>query len=95
MFFRNIKINAFWLFTSYPNPSISFAASHSSIELIDTYTAAYENNILTKYPYYTQCIIAANTYNKITHDVVSFQDSAILLAHQSVPPIIVEKVAMI
>ena len=85
------KIDAFWLFTSYPNPSISLTSSKINIKLIDVFSEAKKKQLFVKYPYYTKCIIPAKTYNNIENDVITFQDSAILIAHKLVSQRIVSK----
>jgi len=87
------NVNAFWLFTSFPNPSITFASQKSTITLLNTYNALDKRNIFSKYPYYTECSIPENTYHQVKKEIKTFQDSALLIAHKSVPSKIVAKLS--
>ena len=87
------NVDAFWLFTSFPNPSISHVSKKIKISLFDTYQEFNKRNVFKKYPYYTKCNIPPNTYNNIKKEIKTFQDSAILIAHKDVPDNIVAKLA--
>lgn len=83
--FRKRKLDAFWVFTGFPNGSVRQAAAENSISLINVYKDAENIGMFNKYPYFSQVVIPANTYKGVSEDTLSFQDSAIWLANAEVP----------
>lgn len=83
--FKKRKLDAFWVFTGFPNGSVRQAAAENSIALINVSKDAEAIGLFGKYPYFSQVVIPANTYKGISEDTLSFQDSAIWIANAGVP----------
>jgi len=79
------KIDAFWLFTGFPNPSVKKAANKKDIVLINTYLDAEAAGYFKKYPYFSKVIIPANTYKNVSQDTITFQDSALFIVNKTIP----------
>ncbi|MGD9488723.1 MAG: TAXI family TRAP transporter solute-binding subunit [Calditrichaceae bacterium] len=82
--FVNGQLDAFWVFAGFPNASVSDAASKTDIMLLNTYNAGEEAGLFKKYPYFTKVIIPADTYQGQSEDVITFQDTAILVVNKKV-----------
>ena len=70
------KLDAFWVFVGYPNASVSEAAAHEEIHLIDVGVDAEKSRFYEIYPFYQSMEIPAGTYSKQDKPVRSFQDAA-------------------
>jgi TRAP transporter TAXI family solute receptor len=82
--FGNNELDAFWLFTAYPSSAVIRAAMENDIDLVNVDADANSSEFYVKYPYFTKTIIPANTYEGVTYDSPTFQDSALWVANSSV-----------
>jgi len=89
--FKNNQLDAFWLFTGFPNSAVIEAALQTDVNLIDVYKDAEEAGMFKKYPYFSKVIIPANTYKGVTTDTATFQDSTLWVANSKVSDDIVYK----
>ncbi|MHB8919358.1 MAG: TAXI family TRAP transporter solute-binding subunit [Desulfocucumaceae bacterium] len=83
--FANKQLDAFWLFTAFPNSAVTMAARTGKIDLLDLDAAAKASGFYKKYPYFTARTLPAGTYRGVRHRTPSFQDSTLLLANAEVP----------
>lgn len=82
--FLNGKIDAFWLFTAFPNKVITNVAQNIQIELVDLEADAMESGFYNSYPYMAPVVIPAGTYQGVGKAAMTFQDSAIWVANSKV-----------
>lgn len=83
--FKGGGLDAFWLFTGFPNSSVKDAAAYTKISLLNVYNDADKVKMFEKYPYFTKVIIPAGTYAGVKSDTISFQDSTIWIANERIP----------
>lgn len=83
--FKGGELDAFWLFTGFPNSSVIEAAKHAPISLINVYKDAEKIELFKKYPYFQKVVIPVGTYEGVSTPVVSFQDSAVWIVNSRVP----------
>ena len=89
--FKNKQLDAFWLFTGFPNSAVIEAALQTKVDLINVYKDAQEVGMFKKYPYFSKVVIPANTYKGVTEDTVTFQDSTLWVANSKVSADLVYK----
>ncbi len=82
--FGNRQLDAFWLFTGFPNASVIEAAMQNDIRMVNIYRDADAIGMFKKYPYFARVIIPANTYKGVTEDTITFQDSTLWVANSKV-----------
>ncbi|MCP4346190.1 MAG: TAXI family TRAP transporter solute-binding subunit [Desulfobacterales bacterium] len=82
--FNNRKIDAFWLFTGFPNSSVKKVAAQNKITLLNIYNDAEKAGMFKKYPYFSKITIPARTYKGVNSDTVTFQDSALWTVNKKV-----------
>jgi hypothetical protein len=82
--YGNDQLDAFWLFTAYPSGAVITAAAANDIALVNVDADASSSGFYSKYPYFTKTIIPANTYEGVTYDSPTFQDSALWVANSNV-----------
>ena len=82
--FINNQLDAFWLFTAYPSSAVITAAAATEIALVNLDAEADSSGFYSQYPYFTKTIIPANTYDGVTYDTPTFQDSALWVANSNV-----------
>jgi len=90
--FKNGQLDAFWVFVSYPNASVTEASMQNDIELIDLYSDGESVNLFDKYPYFSKVVIPAKTYKGLDRDVTSFQDKTLWIVNKDVPDDVVYKI---
>lgn len=90
--FKNGQLDAFWVFVSYPNASVTEAAMQNEIDLVDLYKDGESINLFEKYPYFSKVVIPAGTYKGVDRDVVSFQDRTLWIVNKNVPDDVVYKI---
>jgi TRAP transporter TAXI family solute receptor len=83
--FQNNQLDAFWVFAGFPSAAVLEAALQEDIKLLDTYGPAQEAGLFEAYPYFTQVVIPAGTYEGQDEDVQTFQDAALWVANADVP----------
>ncbi|OQX25341.1 MAG: C4-dicarboxylate ABC transporter substrate-binding protein [Desulfobacteraceae bacterium IS3] len=83
--FSKGELDAFWIFTGFPNDAAEKAAAHNTIALIDLLKDIQETDMFKKYPYFTKTSIPANTYRGVVTDTPTFQDSALWIVNPRVP----------
>lgn len=83
--FANKQLDAFWLFTGFPNSTIAMAARTGKIDLINLDAEARASGFYKKYPYFTKRTLPAGTYRGVQHNTRSFQDSTLWVANADVP----------
>ncbi len=83
--FKKRQLDAFWVFTGFPNGSVKQAAGENRIALANTYKDAEECGMLQKYPYFSKITVPANTYKGVSTKTATFQDSSLWIAGPSVP----------
>ena len=89
--FKDRKIDAFWVLVGYPNASIIEAATGDRIRLINVAKDAEETGFYKEFPYASRTI-PAGTYPGQTEDVLTFEDSTLLVTRSDVDEEIVYKV---
>jgi len=82
--FSKGELDAFWIFTGFPNESAETAAAHNRIALIPLLKDAREADMFKKYPYLSETVIPANTYKGVAADTPTFQDSALWIVNSRV-----------
>jgi len=82
--FANKQLDAFWLFTAFPNSAITIAARTTKIELLNLDAEARASGFYKKYPYFTPRTLPAGTYRGVS-STRSFQDSTLWVAGAEVP----------
>lgn len=82
-------IDAMWVFAGFPNSSVIQAAANNKIKILDTREAAEKGGVLEQFPFYAPVTIPAGTYSGVDYDVKTFQDSALWVAGENVPPDVV------
>jgi len=82
--FRKGDIDAFWLFTGFPNAAVIEAALQNNIELVNIFNDAQDVNMFKKYPYFSKVVIPAYIYKGVDYDTVTFQDSALWIVGKDV-----------
>lgn len=82
--FRNNGLDAFWVFTALPCPSVTTVAENRSVKLLDLGDDAQESGFLKIFPWFSKMIIYGGTYKGVDIDTFSFQDSAIWAAGSEV-----------
>lgn len=90
--FKNGQLDAFWVFVSYPNASVTEAAMQNEIELVDLYKDGESINLFEKYPYFSKVVIPSGTYKGVDRDVTSFQDKTLWIVNKDVPNDVVYKI---
>ncbi|WP_022666357.1 TAXI family TRAP transporter solute-binding subunit [Desulfospira joergensenii] len=90
--FKNGQLDAFWVFVSYPNASVTEAAMQNEIALVDLYKDGESIDLFKKYPYFSKVIIPAGTYKGVDTDVASFQDKTLWIVNKNVPDEVVYKI---
>lgn len=83
--FGNNQLDAFWLFTAFPNGAVMMAAQTNEIALVDLEKDAVESKFLESYPYFDKLTVPAGTYKGVDTDSPSFQDSTLWVANANVP----------
>ena len=83
--FANKQLDAFWLFTAFPNSAITMAARTGKIDLLNLDAEARASGFYKKYPYFTPRTLPAGTYRGVNHNTRSFQDSTLWVAGAEVP----------
>ena len=83
--FTNKQLDAFWLFTAFPNSAITMAAKIGKIDLLNLDAEARASGFYKKYPYFTPRTLPAGTYRGVRHNTRSFQDSTLWVAGAEVP----------
>jgi hypothetical protein len=83
--FANRQLDAFWLFTAFPNSAINLAARTTKIDLLNLDAEARTSGFYKKYPYFTPRTLPAGTYRGVNHTTRSFQDSTLWVAGAEVP----------
>lgn len=83
--FSKGELDAFWIFTGFPNDAAEKAGSRNKIALIDLLKDARETDMFRKYPYLSETAIPAHTYKGIDTDTDTFQDSALWIVNYRVP----------
>lgn len=83
--FQNNQLDAFWVFAGFPSAAVLEAALQEDIKLLDTYAAGVEAGLFEDYPYFSQVVIPAGTYEGQDEDVQTFQDAALWVANADVP----------
>ena len=89
--FKNGQLDAFWVFTSFPNASVIEAAMQNKIRLVDLYKDAESCGLFKKYPYFSKVVIPAGTYQGVDTDTPSFQDKTLWIVNKNVPEDVVYK----
>ena len=82
--FANRQLDAFWLFTAFPNSAITMAAKTTKIKLLNLDAEARASGFYKKYPYFTPRTLPAGTYRGVS-STRSFQDSTLWVAGAEVP----------
>lgn len=78
-------IDALWILAGFPNAAIMQATTgQHQMRLVDTWTAGEQAGFFKRNPYYKKVTIPGGTYNGITSDCVTFEDSAIWVAGKQV-----------
>jgi len=93
--FKNKQLDAFWVFSGFPNASVIEAALQNDLFLINTYDEAQKIGMFKKYPFFQKVVIPAGTYKGVTRDTISFEDSALWIANKKVSADIVYKLLRI
>jgi TRAP transporter TAXI family solute receptor len=70
-------IDAMWVFAGYPNSSVIQAAASNPIVLLDLVEAGKKSSFFQDHPYYAEVTIPGGTYQGVSNDVRTIQDSAI------------------
>ena len=85
--FGNKQLDAFWLFTAFPNSAVTQAATMNDIALIDLDADARKYGFYDKFKNFKKFTIPTSngTYRGITQDVNSFRDTTLWVAHTSAP----------
>lgn len=83
--FANKQLDAFWLFTGFPNSAIELAARTGKIDLINLDAEARASGFYKKYPYFTPRAVPKGTYRGVSRNTPSFQDSTLWVANAEVP----------
>ena len=83
--FVNGKLDAFWLMTPFPTASVMVAAKRSDLDILSISIDGQKVNYFEKHPYFEKITIPANTYEGVSHDIQTYQDSTLLIAHKDVP----------
>jgi uncharacterized protein len=86
------KIDAFWVFSVYPNLLISGTANTCNLNLLDIRSTPEHKAFFSQNPYFTKSIIPGGTYNGVKNDTVTYEDSALLIANKNVPNKVVRKI---
>ncbi len=82
---QNNQIDAFWVFAGFPSAAVMEVALQEDIKLLDTYAAGQEAGLFQDYPYFSQIVIPAGTYEGQDQDVMTFQDATVWVANADVP----------
>ncbi|WDN90179.1 uncharacterized protein BuS5_03149 [Desulfosarcina sp. BuS5] len=83
--FKNKQLDAFWIFSGFPNSAVIETALQNKIKLINLYPEAEKTRFLQKYPYFTKVVIPADTYKGVSTDTITFQDATLWVANKKVP----------
>ena len=83
--FSNKQLDAFWLFTGFPNASVIEAAMQNKIDLVDLNKDADSVGMFKKYPYFAKVVIPAGTYKGVDKGTNTFQDSTLMVANSKMP----------
>jgi TRAP transporter TAXI family solute receptor len=78
---RARNVDAVWLLVGAPNLSVAKLCREEPVRFIDLYEPAGFSAFMKAYPFYTPARITANTYYGQHRDVLTFQDSTILVAN--------------
>ncbi|NJK82043.1 MAG: TAXI family TRAP transporter solute-binding subunit [Chloroflexaceae bacterium] len=79
------QLDGFWVLAAFPNASVTEASTFADIRLIDLYNPGVEGGFFEDYPFYTQRVLLGGVYPSIEEDVMSFQDTAMLVTNADVP----------
>jgi uncharacterized protein len=82
---QNRQIDAFWVFAGFPSAAVMEVALQEDIKLLDTYSAGAEAGLFEDYPFYSEIVIPAGTYEGQEDEVRTFQDATIWVANANVP----------
>jgi hypothetical protein len=80
------QLDGFWILTAVPNASVTEATTYTDIDMIDVYNPGVEAGFFDEFPFYTERVIPGGTYPGVEEDLPSFQDTAMLVANEEVPP---------
>lgn len=86
------KLNAFWVFSGYPNALISKTAETCNMKLLNIRSSEGHKLFFDQNPYFSESIIPGGIYNGIKKDTITFEDSALLIANKNVPDEVVIKI---
>lgn len=83
--FGNRQLDAYWVFAGFPAAAVMESALQNDVRLLDLYDAAEQVGLFRDYPYFTEVVIPAGTYQGQSADVRTFQDATIWVANANVP----------
>lgn len=83
--FKKGQLDAFWVFTGFPNASVKQAAAENSIALINAYNDISETDMLEKHPYLSKITVPSGTYEGVPTDTATFQDCTLWITNSKVP----------
>jgi len=89
--FKKGELDAFWVFSGFPNASVTQAANENSIALVSIYDDIEKSGLLEKYPYFSKQVIPADTYKGVSSETITLRDAALWIVHSRVPAELVYK----
>lgn len=84
-------VEAVWEQSGVPSAPLQAFARRTGVRLLDLQADALASGLFEHYPFYTATYIPAGTYRGLSHDVASFQDTALWVAHERVSSEFVRK----
>lgn len=78
------EVDAVWFEVGFPNLYLLEISREIPIRFINLLKPGLAAGFFKKYPFYTAARIPAGTYNGQDHDILTFQDSALLVANSQV-----------
>lgn len=73
-------VSAVWEMVGIPSPSLQAMSRRTPVRLLDLEDAARKKGLFESYPFYTPAIIPKGTYQGMTTDILTFQDSTLWVA---------------
>jgi TRAP transporter TAXI family solute receptor len=87
--FINNQLDAFWVFSAFPNTAISMAAQENDIALINLGADGEYSGFFQRYPFYTRTSIPGGAYRGVNNATPSYEDNTLWVANADVPESVV------
>ena len=74
---KNRQVAAYHALFGVPNATVTDTSSTNNVVILSTYDAAEEAGFFEQYPFYSEYVIPAGTFNGVDEDVTTFRDAGL------------------